>query len=106
MFEWTRDWLRLRREHSSLLRGATVDLFFDDDAYAFARRDQAETVVLIFNRAPAPKEITFPAAYLDAPDGARLDPLLVAKDRPAASSGAWKITVPARTAVAYRVQIP
>ncbi len=106
MFEWTRDWLRLRREHSSVRRGATVDLFFDDDAYAFARRDRAETIVIAFNRAPTPKEISFPAEYLDAPDGARLEPLLAARDRPVAASGAWKIKVPARTAVAYKVREP
>src|SRR5918993_1344932 len=57
MFEWTRDWIRLRRERSSIRRGATLDLFFDDDAYAFARRDDRETTVVVFNRAAAPKEI-------------------------------------------------
>jgi neopullulanase len=103
MYGWTRDWLRLRREHAAVRGGATVDLFFDDDTYAFARRDRGETVVIAFNRAAAPKEITFPARYLDAGDGARLEPLLTAKDRPAAASGAWKINVPARTAVAYRL---
>ncbi len=55
MFEWTRDWIRLRRERSSLRRGATLDLFFDDDAYAFARRDDRETTVIVFNRAAAPE---------------------------------------------------
>jgi hypothetical protein len=103
MFEWTRDWLRLRRDHPAVRRGATVDLFFDDDAYAFARRDRQETIVIAFNRAAAPKEISFPAEYLDARDGARLEPLLAARDRPAAASGALKLTVPARTAVAYRL---
>ncbi|HYE16527.1 MAG TPA: alpha-amylase family glycosyl hydrolase [Pyrinomonadaceae bacterium] len=104
MFEWARDWLRLRREHSALRRGSLTDLFFDADAYAFARRDGSETVVVAFNRAAAPKEISFPVAYLDAADGARLVPLLVAKDGAAAGGGAMKVTLPARSAAAYRLQ--
>jgi glycosidase len=104
VFDWTRDWLRLRRAHAALRRGAQTDLFFDDDAYAFARHDRGETIVVAINRAAAPKELTFPAAYLEARDGARLEPLLVAKDTPAAAAGSLKLTVPPRTAVAYKLK--
>jgi glycosidase len=103
MFEWTRDLLRLRREHTAIRRGSLIDLFFDEDSYAFARRDADETVVIAINRAAAPKEISIPAAYLEARDGARLEPLLAAKDRPAVAEGSLKLTVPARSAVAYKV---
>jgi len=103
MFDWTRDWLRLRRQHASIRRGRQLDLFFDDDSYAYARRDRDETVVIAINRAAAPKEMTLPAAYLEARDGARLEPLLVAVDRPTVAAGALKLTVPARTAVAYKL---
>ncbi|MBC7930717.1 MAG: hypothetical protein H7Z38_09180, partial [Rubrivivax sp.] len=106
MFEWTRDLLSQRREHTANLRGALVDLFFDDDSYAFARRDADETVVIAINRAAAPKEISFPANYVDARDGAHLEPLLTAKDRPAVAAGSFKLTVPARTAVAYKLSTP
>jgi glycosidase len=103
MFEWTRDLLRLRREHTAIRRGSLTDLFFDEDSYAFARRDAEETVVIAINRAAAPKEMSFPAAYLEARDGARLEPLLAAKDRPAVVAGSLKLTVPAKSAVAYKV---
>ena len=103
MFEWTRDLLRLRREHAALRRGALLDLHFDEDSYAYARRDGAETVVVALNRAAAPKEMTLPAAYLDARDGARLEPLLAAGDRPAVAAGSLKLNVPARSAVVYRL---
>ncbi|MDT7777903.1 MAG: neopullulanase [Acidobacteriota bacterium] len=106
MFEWTRDLLRLRREHTALRRGSLVDLFFDDDAYAYARRDAEETIVVAINRAAVPKELTFPASYLDAGEGARLEPLLVAKDRPAVTTGSFKLSVPARSAVIYRLSTP
>jgi glycosidase len=103
MFEWTRELLRLRREHTALRRGSLVDLFFDEDSYAYARRDDAETVVVAINRSAAPKEISFPADYLDARDGQRLEPLLAAKDRPAVAAGSLKLTVPAKSAVAYKL---
>ncbi|HEX3559591.1 MAG TPA: alpha-amylase family glycosyl hydrolase [Pyrinomonadaceae bacterium] len=106
MFEWTRDLLRLRREHTAIRRGALLDLFFDEDAYAYARRDQAETVIVAINRAAAPKEITFPADYLDARDGQRLEPLLAAQGRPAVAKGSLKLSVPAKSAVAYRLSTP
>ena len=66
MFEWTRDLLRLRREHSAIRHGSLTDLFFDEDSYAYARRDASETIVVALNRAAAPKEIVFPASFLDA----------------------------------------
>ena len=106
MFGWTQAWLRLRREHESLRRGRTVDLFFDEDAYAFARRTEGETVVLAFNRAAAPKKITTPAAFLNAPDGSRLAPLLAARAAGAVSDGAISFDVPARTAVAFKLAPP
>ena len=103
MYEWTRDLLRLRREHTALRRGALLDLHFDEDSYAYARRDPQETIVVALNRAAAPKELTVPASYLELRDGARLEPLLVAKDSPAIAAGSLKLTVPARSAVFYKL---
>ncbi len=103
MFEWTRDLLRLRREHAALRRGAQLDLHFDDDSYAYARREGGETVVVALNRSAAPKEVSFPASYLDARDGARLAPLLGATDSPSAAAGSLRLTVPARSAVFYKL---
>ncbi|MDX6269978.1 MAG: neopullulanase [Acidobacteriota bacterium] len=104
MFEWTQGWLRLRREHAAMRHGRLLDLFFDEDAYAFARQgDDGETILLAFNRAAAPKRITAPAAFVGAPDGAELLPLLVAKKGERVAGGEISFNVPARTAVAYRV---
>jgi glycosidase len=103
MFEWTRSLLRLRREHTALRRGALLDLFFDEDAYAYARRDPDETIIVAINRAAAPKEITIPADYLNAHDGQRLEPLLAAQDRPAVAAGTLKLTLPAKSAVFYKL---
>ena len=86
-----------------LRRGAQVDLHFDEDSYAFARVHGRETIVVAINRAAAPKEMRIPAPYLEAREGQRLEPLLVARDRPAVAAGTLTLTVPPRTAVAYRL---
>ena len=106
MYEWTRDLLRLRREHPSVRRGSLTDLHFDEDSYAYARRDDGETVVVALNRAAAQKEISFPASYLGARDGSRLSPLLNAKDSPTVAGGTLRLNVPARSAVFYRLPAP
>jgi neopullulanase len=103
MFDWTRSLLQLRREHTALRRGALLDLFFDEDSYAYARRDDSETIVVAINRAASPKEITVPADYLNAHDGQRLEPLLAAQDRPAVAAGSLKLTLPAKSAVFYKL---
>ena len=106
MFEWTRDLLRLCREHSAIRHGSLTDLFFDEDSYAYARRDASETIVVAVNRAAAPKEIVFPASFLDAREGSRLEPLLSAKDTPTVTGGALKLNVPAKSAVFYKLSAP
>jgi glycosidase len=103
MFEWTRDWLKLRREHAAMRHGRLVDLAADEDAYAFARQTADETIILAFNRAAAPKQIDAPADFVGVADGAELVPLVVATKRAPVSGGRISFEVPARTAVAYRV---
>ena len=103
MYEWTRSLLRLRSEHAALRRGALIDLHFDEDSYAYARRDAQETVVVALNRAASPKALTVPASYLGLRDGARLSPLLGAGDSPAVTAGSLRLNVPAKSAVFYKL---
>ncbi|MEK7724883.1 MAG: alpha-amylase family glycosyl hydrolase, partial [Acidobacteriota bacterium] len=37
MFEWTRNWVKLRKENRALREGKTVDLFYDNEIYLFGR---------------------------------------------------------------------
>jgi hypothetical protein len=50
--------------------------------------------------------MTIPAAYLGLRDGARFAPLLVAKDSPAVAAGSLRLTVPAKSAVVYKLATP
>ncbi|HEV7377272.1 MAG TPA: alpha-amylase family glycosyl hydrolase [Pyrinomonadaceae bacterium] len=106
MLAWTRDWIRLRREHPAIRRGQTIDLVYDDDIYVFARRNMDETVIIVVNRAATPKKTTIPGALLETADGSQLLPLLVAKDRVRALDGAFTFDAPPRTAVAYKLISP
>lgn len=60
MFDWTRDWIRLRREHSAIRRGRLIDLVYDDNVYVFARQDNTETVIVAINRQDKEHEVTLP----------------------------------------------
>ena len=103
MFQWTREWLKLRREHAAMRHGRLIDLLSETDAYVFARQTPNETIILAFNRAAAPKEIMATAAFIEAADDADLVPLLGTKEKGRIEGGAIIFEVPARTAVAYLV---
>jgi glycosidase len=91
MFEWTRAWIRLRREHSALRRGRLIDLVYDDNVYVFARQDNSETVVIGINRQDKPAEVTIPFKSLT--------PLL---GEVRADTFQTKVTLPANSAVAFK----
>ena len=63
MFDWTKQWIKLRRENRALRNGQTVDIFYDNDTYVFGRKfvgeRNGETVVLAFNFSNSVKEVEF-----------------------------------------------
>lgn len=103
MWQWTRDWIKLRHEHSAIRKGNLVDLFYDDDTYVYGRQDVTETVIIAINRSGVEKKITIPAESLDARDGAALIPLLGGGSAKAVVNGKATLTVPVRMAVAFQL---
>ncbi len=101
MWQWTRDWIKLRRTHSALRGGRLTDLFYDEDVYAFARQDSHETVIIVINRAQGEKEITIPATALARREGTELITLQGLEYRSKVGKQGLTISVPARTVVAY-----
>lgn len=91
MFEWTRDWIRLRRDHSALRRGRLIDLVYDDNVYVFARQDITETVIVAINRQDKEQEVNIPFKSIVP---------LIGKIR--VSNGETAITLPANSAVAFK----
>jgi glycosidase len=76
MWAWTREWIRLRRDHSAIREGRLIDLYYDDDAYVFARQDLSETVLVAMNRSKKEKTITLPLGTIGLRDGVELTPLI------------------------------
>ncbi|HZE71743.1 MAG TPA: alpha-amylase family glycosyl hydrolase [Pyrinomonadaceae bacterium] len=103
MYEWTRTWVNLRRQHSSIKHGRLIDLFYDDDVYVFARQDKTETVIVAFNRSGQNREVTLPAASIILRDGSGLTPLVGNANGGRVVHGQIKLVLPQRTAVAYQV---
>jgi glycosidase len=91
MFDWTRAWIRLRREHSAIRRGRLIDLVYDDNVYVFARQDNRETVIIGINRQDKEQEVTIPFKSI-AP--------LIGKIR--VTTGQTNIILPANSAVAIK----
>jgi glycosidase len=103
MHEWTRAWLRTRREHAAIRRGKLIDLVYDDEAYVFARQDGKETVIVGFNRAPQTARISFSSGLIGLKDGQELMPLAGGSGSRVAN-GSVTLVLPPRTAVAYAVK--
>jgi glycosidase len=103
MWQWTHDWLMLRREHTALRGGRLIDLFYDDDAYAYARADSREAVVIALNRSGTEKTITIPAAAIGARDGQELLPLNGANSNPKVTNGQAALAIKPWTAMAYQI---
>jgi glycosidase len=76
MFDWTRAWIALRREHAALRSGRLIDLFFDDETYVFARQLEKETIVVAINRENKVKQVTIPVGTIGLKDGVTLKALI------------------------------
>ncbi len=102
MFDWTRSWIRLRREHAAIRSGRLIDLFADDESYVFARQLNDETVIIAINRENKTKQVTIPAGSIELKDGVVLKSLIGAEASSRVLNGEATLNVPAQTAVAFK----
>jgi len=101
MLDWTRSWIRLRREQPALRSGRLVDLFYDDDCYVFARQLGNETVIVAINRQNQPRKVTIPAASIGLKDGVTLQRLMGKAAISRVINGEAVLNLPSRFAVAF-----
>jgi glycosidase len=101
MFDWTRAWIRLRRDHPALRSGKLIDLFSDDETYVFARQLEGEAIVVAFNRENKSKEISVPVGSIGVRDGVGLKTLLGVKTSGRVVNGEAKLNVPPKAAMAF-----
>ena len=104
IYDWTRDWIRLRREHSAIRQGRLDRSLYDDDTYVFARQDKTETVIIAINRANKEKKISVPVGSIGSRDGAELTSLIGPVFGARVANGHAGLTIAARTAVGYKVR--
>ena len=102
MFDWTRAWIRLRREHAAMRSGRLIDLFYDDETYVFARQLESETVIVALNRQNKQKQVSVPAGSIGLKDGTTLKTVLGADASSKVVNGEVALTLPAQTAVAFK----
>lgn len=49
MFEWTAQWIALRKQNEAMRTGKTIDVHYDDNTYAFRRSTPTNDLLFIFN---------------------------------------------------------
>ncbi|HET7288296.1 MAG TPA: alpha-amylase family glycosyl hydrolase, partial [Pyrinomonadaceae bacterium] len=101
MFDWTRAWISMRREHPALRSGKLIDLFSDDETYVFARQLEGETIVVAFNRENKTKEISVPLGSIDVKDGATFKTLISEKMISRVVNGEAKLILSPQSARAF-----
>jgi glycosidase len=104
MFDWTRSWIRLRKEHSALRQGQMIDLFYDADSYAFARQDKNETVIIAFNRSDKERKIVVPVGTVGINDGVGLATLIGRASATRVVKNETELTLAPQSAVAFSVR--
>ncbi len=49
MFEWTQKWIQARKENPAIKEGQTIDVYYDENVYAFRRKKGENDFLFIFN---------------------------------------------------------
>jgi glycosidase len=104
LYDWTRAWIRLRKEHSAVRQGRLIDLSYDDNSYAFARQDHSETVIIAINRALTEEGLIIPAGSIGLQNGSNLLPVLGAVERSIVEKGKAVLNVPAKSIAAFKAE--
>ena len=104
LFEHVRKMLRLRAELEPLRRGALINLHVAAQQYAYARVTERGAVVVVINNDTKPASFDFNLAQTNIEEGTRFsDRLNMAQDVRVAD-GAFKTTLPARSASVFAVK--
>ena len=102
MFDWTRSWIRLRRESAAIKSGRLIDLFYDDEVYIFARQLNDEIVIIAINRENKTKHIAVPAVTVGLKDGTTLKSVIGPKSSSRVVNGDVTLSLPPQMAVAFK----
>lgn len=102
VFEHVRRLAHLRAELEPLQSGSLVHLLVGEQTYAFARVKEGKAVIAIFNNGQRPAALECGAAPAGLADGARLADRLGSAPEARVEGGKIRVSLPARTAAAYK----
>ncbi len=66
MFEWTRRWIATRHRHIALREGQTIDVFYDDNVYAFRRKKGESDILILINSSDQKQSLSFDRRLINA----------------------------------------
>jgi glycosidase len=99
VFAQVRALARARSELIALRRGSTVNLFVGEQAWAYARRHEGQSVVVALNNGTGPASFDLPASPAGLEERARLRDRLRLLEEVAVAGGRLRFTVPPRAGV-------
>jgi len=118
MFEWTQKWIKLRRENRAFREGKMIDLFYDNEAYVFAKDSVCKPIcdspfIVAFNNSENQKTIEISADEFLPKDGQEdnqgtianyLDEYLgkISLKRIRPEKGKFKLILPPKSVIAHR----
>ncbi|HSE38619.1 MAG TPA: alpha-amylase family glycosyl hydrolase [Blastocatellia bacterium] len=101
VFEHLQKLGRLRAELEPLRRGTLVNLYVSEQQYAYARRTERLSVIVVFNNDNRPATIEFDVSAVGLADGATVTDRLGSASDASVESSLLRISVPARTAAIF-----
>jgi glycosidase len=114
MFEWTRRWILFRKSHKSWQSGQTIDLYYDNETYVFARNSVCKPLcdlpfVFAFNSSDAEKIVPISADEFLPKDGEKLGSgknytyleSYTTNERVNAKNGKFYLTLPPKSAMVF-----
>ena len=82
MFEWTARWLETRKQYIALREGKTIDVYYNENIYAFRRKKGEKDILLIFNNSDKKQSLSFDRKLINAVEkGCYLDILVDIKTK-------------------------
>lgn len=97
-FNYIRRLGQLRAELEPLRRGTLFNLYVAEQQYAYARKTEGGTVIVVFNNDTQPATFSFDVRSLKLADGARFTDRLQVVGATQVANGMINVTLPARSA--------
>ncbi|MEP7038565.1 MAG: hypothetical protein ABI891_09480, partial [Acidobacteriota bacterium] len=66
MFKWTSRWIETRKQNEALREGRTIDVYYDENIYAFRRKKDENDILFIFNSSDKKQSVSFDRKLINA----------------------------------------